>query len=74
MTITETPTVPTRAEVALPAPKSQGISRSIVIALVVAALGIGFATGRLLATSAQAWTGDYEVADGAGAEEQAGDR
>ena len=48
MTITETPTVQTRAEVALPAPKSQGISRSIVIALVVAALGIGFAIGSLL--------------------------
>ncbi len=37
-----------QSEVSLPAPRSRGVSMGLVIALLIAALGIGFALGSLI--------------------------
>ena len=49
MTVPDTASTAAHAqtEVSLPAPKSSGVSVGLVIALVIAALGIGFALGSL---------------------------
>lgn len=36
-----------RTDVTLPAPKTRGVSVGLVIALIIAALGIGFAVGSM---------------------------
>lgn len=48
MTTTDT-TTPAHAssDVMLPAPKTRGVSVGLVIALIIAALGIGFAVGSM---------------------------